>query len=68
MALIKCPECKKEVSDKAITCPNCGFELQVGKIFCPNCKSLNVKKTSLMGRMYTSHPKLYKCEDCKQRW
>ena len=27
MALIKCPECGKEISDKAISCPNCG---------CPN--------------------------------
>lgn len=25
MALIKCPECGKEVSNKAKTCPNCGF-------------------------------------------
>ena len=24
MALIKCPECKKEISDKAASCPNCG--------------------------------------------
>lgn len=24
MALIKCPECEKEVSDKANNCPNCG--------------------------------------------
>lgn len=24
MALIKCSECQKEVSDKAYTCPNCG--------------------------------------------
>lgn len=29
MALIKCPECKKEVSDKAFVCPNCGYPLQV---------------------------------------
>ena len=27
MAMIKCPECKKEISDKAITCPNCGYGL-----------------------------------------
>lgn len=27
MALIKCPECDKEVSDKAISCPHCGYEL-----------------------------------------
>lgn len=24
MALIKCPECGKEISDKAASCPNCG--------------------------------------------
>lgn len=24
MALINCPECNKEVSDKALNCPNCG--------------------------------------------
>lgn len=28
MALIKCPECKKEISDKAETCPKCGYELK----------------------------------------
>ena len=27
MALIKCPECGKEISDKALRCPHCGFEL-----------------------------------------
>jgi len=27
MALINCPECQKEVSDKAATCPNCGFSI-----------------------------------------
>ena len=24
MALIQCPECKKEISDKAVACPFCG--------------------------------------------
>ena len=28
MALIKCPECEKEISDKATTCINCGCPLQ----------------------------------------
>ena len=28
MALIKCPECKKSISDKADTCPKCGYELK----------------------------------------
>lgn len=27
MALISCPECGKEVSDKAKTCPHCGYSL-----------------------------------------
>jgi len=27
MALIKCPECNKEISNKANMCPNCGFPL-----------------------------------------
>jgi len=27
MALINCPECKKEVSDSAKTCPHCGYKL-----------------------------------------
>ncbi len=25
MALVKCPECGKEVSDLANACPNCGY-------------------------------------------
>lgn len=28
MALIKCNECGKEISDKAATCPNCGCPIQ----------------------------------------
>lgn len=27
MALIKCPECGKEISDKATSCPNCGYSV-----------------------------------------
>lgn len=36
MALIKCKECGKEISDKAKVCPNCGFENNL--IICPECK------------------------------
>ena len=28
MALIKCPECGKEISDKTTACPNCGMPLR----------------------------------------
>lgn len=32
MALVTCPECKKEISDKASSCPNCGFPLEKSEI------------------------------------
>ena len=28
MALIKCPECKKKISDQCDSCPNCGYPLK----------------------------------------
>lgn len=37
MAIIKCPECGRQISDKAPTCPSCGVEI-AGKITkCPHC-------------------------------
>ena len=27
MVLIKCPECEKDVSEKARACPNCGYPI-----------------------------------------
>jgi hypothetical protein len=35
MALVKCPECAKEVSDQAVACPHCGLPLS-GKATAPN--------------------------------
>ena len=41
MALIKCPNCGNQMSDKALCCPACGYENQVQekKIqnFCIEC-------------------------------
>lgn len=39
MALINCPECGKEISDKAKSCPNCGYELPILEqgVYCPRC-------------------------------
>lgn len=35
MSLIKCSECGKEVSNKAITCPNCGYNIKNNKYIVP---------------------------------
>ena len=32
MALIKCPECQKEISDQSKICPNCGYRLNAMSI------------------------------------
>ena len=35
MSMINCPECGKEISDKATNCPNCGAPVK--KKFCQHC-------------------------------
>lgn len=35
MSIINCPECGKEISDKAASCPNCGAVVK--KKFCQHC-------------------------------
>lgn len=42
MALIKCPECGREVSDRATACIHCGYPLQEAIISAP--KSTNTAK------------------------
>ena len=42
MALINCPECNKEISDKAEICPHCGYKLPKQEpmfqgVYCPKC-------------------------------
>ncbi len=61
MALTNCPECNREISDKAGACPNCGHPLE--KIIsdipvdtfphsnaksCPSCKSENTQSIRMM--------------------
>ena len=49
MALIKCPECGKEISDKAMQCIHCGYplsqllsnsnaDIQLSDSQCPCCR------------------------------
>jgi hypothetical protein len=44
MALVNCPECDKEISDKALMCPNCGYAA-IGGLFTCEYRS----KTELFG-------------------
>ncbi|MFC2760044.1 zinc ribbon domain-containing protein [Hallella multisaccharivorax] len=37
MAIIKCPECGRQISDKAPFCPNCGVAIAGKIIRCPQC-------------------------------
>ena len=48
MALINCPECNKEVSDKAEICPHCGYKLPKQEpmfqgVYCPSCLDSSIK-------------------------
>lgn len=38
MAIIKCPECGGDISDKAKTCPHCGTPIYI----CPECKRVSI--------------------------
>lgn len=37
MAIIKCPECGRQISDKAPSCPHCGIQIAGKIIKCPQC-------------------------------
>lgn len=63
MSLIKCPECNKEISDKATSCPMCGYPIgkennklltktasTIGMNICPKCGNFIIAKQ--------------KCPDC----
>lgn len=52
MAIIKCPECGRQISDKAPTCPSCGVEIAGKTTKCPNC-----------GEVYFNY--LEMCPNCK---
>lgn len=46
MALINCPECNKEISDKAECCINCGYKLPKQEpmfqgLYCPSCLNMS---------------------------
>ena len=61
MALVTCPECKKEMSSTALSCPHCGYTEKSSystknEKRCPKCGSNHVVHTSSggMGHIATS--------------
>lgn len=43
MAMIKCPECGRQISDKAPYCPSCGVAIAGKIIRCPQCGEIYFK-------------------------
>lgn len=43
MALIECPECRREISSEAISCPHCGYPLKKIRDASQNDSVVNVK-------------------------
>lgn len=61
MALINCPECNNQISNKAKICPHCGYELPKQEIkfygeYCPCCL-----ETSLRSNKNEQHTKCPFC-------
>lgn len=46
MSLIKCPECGKEISDKAIMCPSCGNPIQPTNVKTEENFNVEIKQTN----------------------
>lgn len=46
MALIKCPKCGKEMSDRAASCPQCGMTMEEIKATLQETKLEEARKTS----------------------
>jgi len=69
MALIECPECKKQISDQADSCPGCGYP--VSKILYGRKQNLSFAKngiTTTKSRTNSrSAMKTFQCPHCKTK-
>jgi hypothetical protein len=52
MALITCPECKKEISDTANKCPHCGYIIRLTRKWSPGIAALLSLVLPGAGQMY----------------
>lgn len=59
MALIKCIDCGKDVSDRASSCPNCGCPIEDSKQYIMNAEILSRYSNEI-----TNLRKTYRCSNC----
>jgi DNA-directed RNA polymerase subunit RPC12/RpoP len=77
MALVKCPECGREVSSIAKACPGCGAPIDTA-VRCPKCGSTNVSVISGASKavsialwgVFAANKVMskYKCDDCGHKF
>lgn len=77
MAMIKCNECGKDVSDRARNCPNCGCPIDT-KVYCPKCGGSNVSVISGVSKAVSlavwgvfaanKVKSTYQCNNCRQKF
>lgn len=58
MAIIKCPECGRQISDKAPVCPSCGIEIAGKIIKCPHCGEVYFKSNEMCPNCHELNPQL----------
>ena len=51
MSLINCPECEKEISDKARSCPSCGYPIAAQRVVNKSSETIDGLKTSIKEKM-----------------
>lgn len=63
MAIIKCPECGHDVSDKATSCPHCGFNISTLK-HCEECNAIISESEANCPNCGSPTPWSRKCPEC----
>jgi len=57
MALLKCPDCEKDVSDKAVSCPNCGSPISTNEnLSSASAKSGNQNSVTISAEIASQLP------------
>lgn len=70
MALIRCPECGTEVSDKAMACPKCAYpipQMFIPDYICPKCNTECSSREEVCpkcGYKIAKGDMLYQCPKC----